>query len=196
MTSGNTGCCQSIFLRSGAGGGGGKGERNKKNPEGLNTASSMTLLQNQYFPNKIMCCLYFIFPINKDWEFICLFYIGCSEQCSCMRLKRSSEKDPIDFNYLETAHRDKRTLAVYLAIAVLQYCVRRDQISCPHYYNNNKAEKVPPGLGIFFFWETITSTTPPTNKRQTWGTRSNYYSSILIQLRSCYLYYRKDCLIF
>lgn len=133
------------------GGGGGKGERNKKNPEGLNTASSMTLLQNQYFPNKIMCCLYFIFPINKDWEFICLFYIGCSEQCSCMRLKRSSEKDPIDFNYLETAHRDKRTLAVYLAIAVLQYCVRRDQISCPHYYNNNKAEKVPPGLGIFFF---------------------------------------------
>lgn len=123
-----------------------------KNSTGLNTASSTTLLQNQYFPNKIMCCLYFIFPINKDCEFICLFYIGCSEQCSSMRLKRSSEKDPIDFNYRETAHRDKRTLAVYLAIAVLQYCVRRDQISCPHYYNNNKAEKVPPGLRIFYFF--------------------------------------------
>lgn len=66
-----------------------------------------------------------------------------------MRLKRSSEKDPIDFNYQETAHRDKRTLPVYLASAVLQYCVRRDQISCSCYYNNNKAEKVLQGLERF-----------------------------------------------
>lgn len=99
----------------------------------------------------MMRCLYFFF-LHKDCEFICLFYIACSEHCSSMRLKRSSEKDPIDFNYRETAHRDKRTLAVYLAIAVLQYCVRRDQISCPHYYNNNKAEKVLQGLRIFFFF--------------------------------------------
>lgn len=68
-----------------------------------------------------------------------------------MRLKRSSEKDPIDFNYRETAPRDKRALAVYLAIAVLHYCVRRDQISCPHYYNNNKAGKVLQGLRIYLF---------------------------------------------
>lgn len=81
-------------------------------------------------------------------SFVC-FPPACAQHCSSMRLKRSSEKDPIDFNYRETAHRDKRTLPVYLASAVLQYCVRRDQISCSRYYNNNKAKKVLQGLGTF-----------------------------------------------
>lgn len=35
--------------------------------------------------------------------------------------------------------------------AVLRYCGRRDQISCPHYNYNNKAKTLLRAQGIFFF---------------------------------------------
>lgn len=81
-------------------------------------------------------------------SFVC-FPVAGPQPCRLMRLKRSSEKDPIDFNYRETAHRDKRTWPVYLVRAALQYGIRRDQISGSRYYNNNKAEKVLQGLERF-----------------------------------------------
>lgn len=68
MTSGNRGCCQSIFfLRKGRK----KGKEIKKF-KSLNTASSMTPLQNQYYPNKIMCRLYFFFSLTRTVSsFVC-----------------------------------------------------------------------------------------------------------------------------
>lgn len=68
MTSGNRGSCQSIFffLR----------ERGKKwkNMKGLTTDSSMTPFQTQYYPNKIMCCLYFF---SQQGLRVHLFVLHC-----------------------------------------------------------------------------------------------------------------------
>lgn len=58
------------------------------------------------------------------------------------------EEDPIDFNYPQTAHRDKG-LWLFMERPVLPYCGRRDPISRPHYSYNNTAESLLGAERIF-----------------------------------------------